>query len=206
MRRLTTQRRIYSFPGECVLGLGRVPGRRLSSTMPGNAVEVRQVDRQIWNSIRRSWSSGTAHAAQFTRPRAGPARWNGAWPMKCNGLTCGRSFDRWPPRTITFLCEWNVHGRRYGSTAPRSSTGQLFQRPERAALCRRVECLFEEGCGVSAATGNTECQAFFYRAPPEYLGCEVWLNSQMGDYPNPESSLRTGGRPLPAGSGQVQHA
>ena len=71
--------------------------------------------------------------------------------------------------------------RIHGTT--KKHVGQLFEAQERAALgplpAERFP-FFEEGQRRVSRDGHIEVKRSFYSAPPEYLGCEVWVrwNSQ----------------------------
>jgi hypothetical protein len=103
--------------------------------------------------------------------------------VKCNGLR-GRSFKSLAAQN-DHLREWErtvADTRIHGTT--KQHVGQLFQRVERAALGplpRERFPFFEEGMRRVSRDGHIEIKRSFYSAPPEYLGCEVWVrwNSQI---------------------------
>jgi transposase len=103
--------------------------------------------------------------------------------VQCNGLR-GRSFDSLTAQN-DHLREWErtvADTRIHGTT--KQHVGQLFQRVERAALGplpRERFPFFEEGMRRVSRDGHIEVKRSFYSAPPEYLGCEVWVrwNSQV---------------------------
>ena len=72
--------------------------------------------------------------------------------------------------------------RIHGTT--KKHVGELFQSVERAALGplpKERFPFYEEGKRRVSRDGHIEVQRSFYSAPPEYLGCEVWVrfNSQV---------------------------
>ena len=103
--------------------------------------------------------------------------------VQCNGLR-GRSFESLAAQN-DHLREWErtvADTRIHGTT--KRHVGQLFQRVERAALGplpRERFPFFEEGMRRVSRDGHIEIKRSFYSAPPEYLGCEVWVrwNSQL---------------------------
>jgi transposase len=103
--------------------------------------------------------------------------------VKSNGLR-GRCFASLAAEN-DHLREWErtvADTRIHGTT--KQHVGQLFQRVERGALGplprERFPC-FEEGMRRVSRDGHIEVKRSFYSAPPEYLGCEVWVrwNSQV---------------------------
>ncbi|MGH9817554.1 MAG: Mu transposase domain-containing protein, partial [Candidatus Acidiferrales bacterium] len=84
-----------------------------------------------------------------------------------------------------YLRQWErtvADTRIHGTT--KKHVGQLFQSVERAALASLPKERFpfyEEGQRRVSRDGHIEVQRSFYSAPPEYLGCDVWVrwNSQL---------------------------
>lgn len=103
--------------------------------------------------------------------------------VQSNGLR-GRSFASLAAQN-DHLREWErtvADTRIHGTT--KQHVGQLFQGVERAALGplpRERFPFFEEGKRRVSRDGHIEVKRSFYSAPPEYLGCEVWVrwNSQL---------------------------
>jgi transposase len=95
-------------------------------------------------------------------------------------------------RVFASLAEQNEHLRHWERTVAdtrihgttKKHVGQLFESVERAALGPLPPQRFpfyEEGKRRVSRDGHLEVQRSFYSAPPEYLGCEVWVrwNSQV---------------------------
>ena len=95
-------------------------------------------------------------------------------------------------RLFASLAEQNEHLRQWERTVAdtrihgttKKHVGQLFQSVERAALGPLPPQRFpfyEEGKRRVSRDGHLEVKRSFYSAPPEYLGCEVWVrwNSQV---------------------------
>ena len=95
-------------------------------------------------------------------------------------------------RTFASLAEQNQHlqqwersvadTRIHGTT--KKHVGQLFETVERPALGplpKERFPFYEEGKRRVSRDGHIEVKRSFYSAPPEYLGCEVWVrwNSQV---------------------------
>jgi transposase len=95
-------------------------------------------------------------------------------------------------RTFASLAAQNEHLQQWERTVAdtrihgttKKHVGQLYQSVERAALGPLPKDRFpfyEEGKRSVSRDGHIEVKRSFYSAPPEYLGCEVWVrfNSQV---------------------------
>jgi hypothetical protein len=103
--------------------------------------------------------------------------------VQSNGLR-GRTFDSLAAQN-EHLWQWerNVADTRIHGTT-KKHVGELFETVERAALRplpKERFAFFEEGQRRVSRDGHIEVQRAFYSAPPEYLGCDVWVrwNSQV---------------------------
>ena len=103
--------------------------------------------------------------------------------VQSNGLR-GRVFASLAEQN-EHLCQWErtvADTRIHGTT--KQHVGQLFQSVERAALGplpKERFAFYEEGQRRVSRDGHIEVQRSYYSAPPEYLGCDVWVrwNSQV---------------------------
>jgi transposase len=95
-------------------------------------------------------------------------------------------------RTFASLAEQNQHLQQWERTVAdtrihgttKKHVGQLFETVERSALGplpKERFPFYEEGKRRVSRDGHIEVKRSFYSAPPEYLGCEVWVrwNSQV---------------------------
>lgn len=97
--------------------------------------------------------------------------------VQSNGLR-GRTFDSLAAQN-EHLREWErtvADTRIHGTT--KKHVGRVFETVERPALRplpRERFSFFEEGKRRVSRDGHIEVQRSFYSAPPEYLGCQVWV-------------------------------
>ncbi len=97
--------------------------------------------------------------------------------VQSNGLR-GRSFASLAEQN-QHLQQWErtVADTRFHGTT-KKHVGQLFESVERAALGplpKERFPFYEEGKRRVSRDGHIEVKRAFYSAPPEYLGCEVWV-------------------------------
>jgi transposase len=89
-------------------------------------------------------------------------------------------------RVFASLAEQNEHLRQWERTVAdtrihgttKKHVGQLFETVERAALGplpKQRFPFYEEGKRRVSRDGHIEVKRSFYSAPPEYLGCDVWV-------------------------------
>jgi transposase len=96
---------------------------------------------------------------------------------QCNALR-GRTFASLAAQN-EHLQHWErtiADTRIHGTT--KKHVGQLFETVERAALGplpKERFPFYEEGKRRVSRDGHVEVKRSFYSAPPEYLGCEVWV-------------------------------
>lgn len=97
--------------------------------------------------------------------------------VQSNGLR-GKTFDSLAAQN-EHLRHWErtvADTRIHGTT--KKHVGQLFETVERPALLplpRERFPFFEEGKRRVSRDGHIEVKRSYYSAPPEYLGCEVWV-------------------------------
>lgn len=97
--------------------------------------------------------------------------------VQSNGLR-GRTFDSLAAQN-EHLRQWErtvADTRIHGTT--KKHVGHLFETVERPALGslpRERFPFFEEGKRRVSRDGHLEVRRSYYSAPPEYLGCEVWV-------------------------------
>lgn len=95
-------------------------------------------------------------------------------------------------RVFASLAEQNAHLQQWEKTVAdtrihgttKKHVGALFEAVERPALTPLppdLFPLFEEGQRIVSRDGHVEVKRSYYSAPPEYLGCTIWVrwNSQL---------------------------
>jgi transposase len=98
-----------------------------------------------------------------------------------NNAVKGRSFESLSAQNL-FLAEWeqNVAGKRIHGTT-RQQVEKLFKEVERPALRPLPPGLFPmfvEAPRTVHRDGYVEFRRAYYSAPPEYVGCQVWVRAE----------------------------